>query len=32
MFLPNQVYAFNYVSWALALTEKVQHLELDFGK
>ncbi len=28
----NQVLAFYYVSWAMAMPEQVQHLGLDFGK
>ncbi|WP_291097643.1 MULTISPECIES: tetratricopeptide repeat protein [unclassified Flavobacterium] len=31
-FSGNQVLAFYYVSWALAMPEQVQHLGLDFGK
>lgn len=31
-FSGNQVLAFYYVSWALAIPEQVQHLGLDFGK
>lgn len=31
-FSGNQVLAFYYVSWALAIQEQVQHLALDFGK
>jgi hypothetical protein len=31
-FSGNQVLAFNYVSWALAMPEQVQHLGLEFGK
>ena len=31
-FYGNQVLAFYYVSWALAMPEQVQHLGLDFGK
>jgi hypothetical protein len=28
----NQVLAFYYVSWAVAMLEQVQHLGLEFGK
>ena len=31
-FSGNQILAFYYVSWALAMQEQVQHLGLDFGK
>jgi hypothetical protein len=31
-FSGNQVLAFYYVSWALAMPEQVQHLGLEFGK
>jgi Tfp pilus assembly protein PilF len=31
-FSGNQVLAFYYVSWALAIPEQLQHLGLDFGK
>ena len=31
-FSGNQVLAFYYVSWALAMPEQVQHLGLDFAK
>lgn len=31
-FSGNQVLAFYYVSWALAMLENVKHLGLDFGK
>jgi hypothetical protein len=31
-FSGNQVLAFYYVSWAMAMPEQVQHLGLDFGK
>ncbi|WP_445908281.1 hypothetical protein [Yeosuana sp.] len=28
----NQVFAYLYVSWALAIPDQVQHLGLDYGK
>ncbi len=28
----NQILAFYYVSWAVAMPEQVEHLGLDFGK